>query len=297
MKETAYLLQVVLIVGWWVGLITSDSFFKAFQYDQIPPMAFWSFALPDLILLAGLSVVRVYWQRQAIEFILFGAFGYATLYCVHATMLTGSGVLPTSAMLIGWIYNGFLCFSPWLFRRAAQGQRLFHGLKTLIQIVCIWGLTLAVFPIAILEAFDSLAWPDVSLWTTFSGLLFTGMSGIGLSSAYVMVRDGDGTPLPLDQTNRLVTAGPYRFVRNPMALAGIGQGLAIALAFRSLPLLVYSLLGATVWQWVIRPVEERDLIARFGLPYQRYRERVSCWVPRWSQFRVAQPSSSDGFAS
>ena len=58
-----------------------------------------------------------------------------------------------------------------------------------------------------------------------------------------MVRDGEGTPLPLDQTNRLVVSGPYYYVRNPMAIAGIGQGLSVALIFQSLPVGIYSLLG------------------------------------------------------
>lgn len=94
------------------------------------------------------------------------------------------------------------------------------------------------------------------------------------------MRDGAGTPLPLDQTKQLVLSGPYRFVRNPMAVAGVGQGLAIACLFQSLPLAVYALLGAVVWHWVVRPFEEEDLAARFGRSYQDYRARVRCWIPR-----------------
>jgi protein-S-isoprenylcysteine O-methyltransferase Ste14 len=113
-----------------------------------------------------------------------------------------------------------------------------------------------------------------------SGLLFCGFSSIGLTSAYFMVRYGEGTPIPVDQTNRLVLSGPYRYVRNPMAIAGLGQGLAVALLFLSLPLVVYCLLGGMVWHWVVRPFEERDMIERFGEPYRDYQKRVSCWIPR-----------------
>ena len=94
-----------------------------------------------------------------------------------------------------------------------------------------------------------------------------------------MVRDGAGTPLPLDQTNNLVVTGPYQYVRNPMAIAGVGQGLAIAIVFQSVPILIYSLLGALVWHLVVRPIEERDMAQRFGESYLRYRQRVSCWIP------------------
>ena len=58
MKETAYLLQAALISLWWVGLATNQSFFNAFQFDEIPPTAFWAFFAPDIVLIAGLSAVR-----------------------------------------------------------------------------------------------------------------------------------------------------------------------------------------------------------------------------------------------
>ena len=94
-----------------------------------------------------------------------------------------------------------------------------------------------------------------------------------------MVRDGAGTPLPLDQTNNLVVTGPYHYVRNPMAIAGIGQGVSIAAIYQSVPILIYSLLGALVWHTVVRPMEEQDMIGRFGEAYVEYRQRVSCWIP------------------
>src|SRR5262245_822669 len=46
------------------------------------------------------------------------------------------------------------------------------------------------------------------------------------------VVDGVGTPAPIAPTERLVTRGPNRYVRNPMYLAVsatiVGQGLALA---------------------------------------------------------------------
>jgi protein-S-isoprenylcysteine O-methyltransferase Ste14 len=278
MKSTPYLLQAALVSLWWVALAASPRFFAAFQFVGIPPVAFWAFLGPDLFLIAGLSVVRAYHPRTALEFVLLGAFGYATLYCVHATLLTGSGHLSTTLMLLGLAYNGFLCFNRALFRSSAS-TRTRNLLKTLVQIACIWTLTLGVIPYVILDAFGAWTPPRVDLRLFLGGALFLGFSVLGLASAWVMVRDGRGTPLPLDQTNALVMAGPYRFVRNPMAVAGIGQGLAIAWAFQSVPLLVYALLGAGIWHGVVRPSEERDLARRFGSAYLDYRRDVRCWLP------------------
>jgi protein-S-isoprenylcysteine O-methyltransferase Ste14 len=48
----------------------------------------------------------------------------------------------------------------------------------------------------------------------------------------------------------------------------------------SVPVVIYALTGAAVWQFWVRPMEERDLLARHGEPYARYRRQVSCWWPR-----------------
>lgn len=281
MKETAYLLQAALIAVWWVCLATSPSFFAAFQFQGISSTAFWSFFAPDVILIASLSTLRAYRRSAKIEYVVLGAFGYAALYCGNATFLTRSGWLPTGLMFMGLAYNLFLCFNPSLFRQSTSTSIGMIAVKTLIQIVCIWILTLVVIPYVILDAFDAVHWPRSGYWLWAGMALFVGFSLLGLASSYVMVRDGRGTPIPLDQTITLVMSGPYRFVRNPMAIAGIGQGLAIATMFQSLPIMTYSLLGAIVWQSVIRPIEENDMAQRFGPPYLDYRERVSCWLPRF----------------
>lgn len=280
MKETAYLLQAALVSAWWIGLATSESFFAAFQFSGISPTAFWSFFAPDIILIAALSVVRAYRNIGWLEFVVLGAFGYGTLYCVNASLLTGSGWLPTGLMLVGFAYNIFLCFNQSLFRSSKSTSVTVNAVKTIVQIVCIWILALVVIPYVLLDSFGELATPQPgpSLW--LGALLFASFSALGLISSLYFVRDGSGTPLPLDQTNRLVTRGPYRYVRNPMAIAGIGQGLAVATVFHSLSVVFYSLIGAFVWHLVVRPIEERDMVNRFGSAYLEYREQVLCWIPR-----------------
>lgn len=278
MKETAYLFQAALICTWWACLAASEPFFEAFQFSQISSTAFWAFFAPDIVLIAGLSVVRSYHKNAVIEYVILGAFGYASLYCCNACVLTASGYLATSLMLAGLAYNGFLCFQEATFRTSSSST-LANAAKTVVQIVCIWILALAVVPFVILDAFNHPIELHFGAWFYAGILMFTGCSLLGLTSSFFMVRDGNGTPLPLDQTNDLVVSGPYRFVRNPMAIAGVGQGFAIGLMFQSVPLLTYAILGALVWHFVVRPFEERDMNHRFGDAYLRYQQRVSCWIP------------------
>ena len=279
MKDTAYLLQAALISSWWFGLVISERFLSAFLFEGISETAFWAFMAPDLLMIASLSGARAYRDSKALEFIILGAFAYATLYCLNASMLTGSGLLPSGLMVLGLAYNLFLLWGHRVFRNSSTGL-LGNTLKTLVQVICIWFMTLVLIPGFLLVTFPVDPVRASHPLTVLAGVLFLMASVLGLAASYFMVRFGRGTPLPLDQTNELVTIGPYRYVRNPMAIAGIVQGLAIALLFLSLPVAIYAILGAMVWHWAVRPIEERNMEVRFGESYLLYRQRVACWIPR-----------------
>jgi protein-S-isoprenylcysteine O-methyltransferase Ste14 len=91
---------------------------------------------------------------------------------------------------------------------------------------------------------------------------------------------GRGTPALFDPPRRLVVAGPYRWVRNPMYL---GAGLALAgaaLFYKSWALLGYSAAFILVMCLFVVVYEEPTLRATFGPPYVRYCEQVRRWWPQ-----------------
>ena len=278
MKNTAYLLQAALIASWWIGMLLNDDFYAAFQFPGIGEIAFNALLLPDLVMVLLLSLVRAYRSVPGLEYVILGGFGYAALYCLNAAYLTGGGYLPTTIMLLGLAFNLFLVYNDLTFRTATSNSLWGNALKTAVQIVCVWSITLIAFPLLLMNSFNELIQPG-RFNLIAGGVLFALSSLLGLASAVTMVTDGRGTPLPLDQTQRLVVSGPYAYVRNPMAVAGIGQGLAISLAFSSVAVSLYALLGGILWHWVVRPLEEQDMLKRFGKPYQEYRQRVRCWWP------------------
>ncbi|MBY0111277.1 MAG: isoprenylcysteine carboxylmethyltransferase family protein [Phycisphaerales bacterium] len=155
--------------------------------------------------------------------------------------------------------------------------------RTLVQALIFWLFFLVVLPAAIKAAEDSLGVPRVvageAARASVGLALFVLGSSLGLWSAGTMAIQGRGTPLPIDPTHRLVIAGPYAFVRNPMAIAGLVQGLGVATWFGSWLMVIYVLAGAIAWQIVIRPQEEAELLERFGERYAAYRTRVRCWFP------------------
>jgi len=90
---------------------------------------------------------------------------------------------------------------------------------------------------------------------------------------------GRGTPAPFDPPRRLVVAGPYRFVRNPMY---IGAGLALAgaaLFNESWALLGYCAAFLIVTHLFVVLYEESVLRTTFGDSYVRYCQSVRRWLP------------------
>ncbi|HSE81994.1 MAG TPA: isoprenylcysteine carboxylmethyltransferase family protein [Gaiellaceae bacterium] len=92
---------------------------------------------------------------------------------------------------------------------------------------------------------------------------------------------GRGTLAPWDPTRRLVVAGPYRHVRNPMISGVLAVLLGESAVFASLPLLLWFAAVLAVNAVYFPLVEEPGLRRRFGAKYERYRASVPRWIPRF----------------
>lgn len=99
-------------------------------------------------------------------------------------------------------------------------------------------------------------------------------------TATLFARIGKGTLAPWDPTARLVVAGPYRHVRNPMISGVLAVLLGEAALFGSLPLLVWFGAVFALNAIYFPLVEEPGLRERFGDDYERYRANVPRWLPR-----------------
>jgi protein-S-isoprenylcysteine O-methyltransferase Ste14 len=112
--------------------------------------------------------------------------------------------------------------------------------------------------------------------------LVAGGVALAFAGAHALVIGGHGTPFPLDPTRYLVTGGPYRYVRNPQAVAAslIVTGEVLLVKSRRLWLLLP--LTLLYLEALAAPLERAELVARFGHPYLAYRQRVPAWFPRLS---------------
>lgn len=204
-------------------------------------------------------------------------------------MLMGLSVLgqlcAAATIVTGRFPRAFLVAGPLRFQVSQDSKRWQHFAKTAAQVVGFWGFFLLVLPSLIWE-FENRSGMYIrefrQPWLAGAGwVLFGLLSILGLWSAFTMAKLGKGTPLPSKSAQLLVVDGPYRFVRNPMAVAGIGQGVAVGLIMTSWLVVLYALIGSVAWNTIARPLEEADLKARFGADFESYKQSVRCWVPRW----------------
>lgn len=148
-----------------------------------------------------------------------------------------------------------------------------------------WTLYLIIIPIGLLHLS---AWTEERYLFTYD--IWIAPLGIGLIvyglilvfwTADAQDKHGEGTPLHLHPTQRLITTGPYSYLRNPMS-AGIlyyyfGLGAATghpAMIFIWAPL--YGLIAIAS----LKLVEEKELEHRFGDEYRDYKKNVPMLFPR-----------------
>lgn len=168
-------------------------------------------------------------------------------------------------------------------------------LKTLWHMATFTTLFFGVLPLALAEIEKR---TPLARWRfgrpglrAVGGAVFVLFAALGVWSCAVMAWRGRGTMLPIDCAPRLVQSGPYKWVRNPMVIAGLGQGLGVALAHGSPLVLAYVMAAALARQWILGPWEEADLEARFGSEWAEYRERVPEWWPQCDRAGTNKPSS------
>src|SRR5499426_2844611 len=90
---------------------------------------------------------------------------------------------------------------------------------------------------------------------------------------------GNGAPGLWDAPRRVVAAGPYRWVRNPIYIAALLVVLGEAWLFMSLPVLAYAGAMAVFFHLFVTGHEEPALSRRFGTAYLDYLRTVPRWIP------------------
>lgn len=287
------------VLLWWALLFSSHRARDWFQMSPAPDDTLLAFALPDLLILAPASLVGAWLvlrrdgRAPALLWCAAGGAVYAALYSLAFALRADAGWLGVTLMMPSALLSAACASAATpgvlaLLRQARPASAGWNTAKTFAQMAVFWGTLLFLVPalIQVLQrrlGVSAFATPGLRVLAV---ALFATMGALGVWSAVVMARRGSGTPLPLDAPRRLVVSGPYAYVRNPMAMASLGQGVAVGLYLGSPLVLAYVAIGAWMWQFLARPVEEADLLRHFGAEYEAYRNAVRCWWPNSTPFRV-----------
>ncbi|MFQ5758378.1 MAG: methyltransferase family protein [Candidatus Bathyarchaeia archaeon] len=157
------------------------------------------------------------------------------------------------------------------FALAAIGTMLFWLESFLYPILVFSGLSFLFnsFPLQLRFPYDS--------WVQIFGMILTAI-GYFLFSWSVIARERYAVSWGMTEHHRLVTWGPYRYVRHPSYLAYFL--IILGLLFMLLNFLAAPSLIAVPGYFQVADEEEKMLMKRFGEQYQRYQRKTGRFWPR-----------------
>lgn len=217
-----------------------------------------------------------------VVFVLF-AFDYA----IMPTYVPVVRLAPAPTWLIGEAVAIALCLIPaQLFARWTRDDHHLAARATL-QVICFGALLLCV-PSALFEHVGD-GWSMLSQryhrHTLSIALQLVALAALpGLTAVQEFVTRGQGTPVPFDPPKRLVTTGIYAYIANPMQLSAALTLFTWGLVLRSWWITISSAMAIIYGAGLAAWDETRDLDARFGAAWRRYRDHVANWRPRWRPY-------------
>lgn len=292
-----FAMQSVAGIVWWIAVFVSDRVREWTLGGWDPSIL----VAPDIVLFVGASAVAAITGRRwwavvvtiwstgiTATLAVYGLLERATGWGVVAMVVASAGsVAGTLTLWLGRLPTELFFVGPFAFRVAQPRTGRRHLLRSLLQLVVFWTIFFVLIPwvLVLAERRLMIEWEALQSdrWRAIGAVGFVAGSAAGLWSCVTMAIRGQGTPLPAETARVLVVRGPYRYVRNPMAVAGALQTASVGVWAGAWSVIAIGLVGAVAWNVLIRPTEEADLARRFGESYEHYRGRVRCWIPTLSR--------------
>jgi len=173
-----------------------------------------------------------------------------------------------------------------IYRPARPARAWWNVTKTLVEIVVLWFVFIIALPIGVSVIEVELAMQRFPGFPMLAAVGLGMFALLGIWAALTLAIEGRGTPLPVDEARRLVMTGPYAYVRNPLIISAVGQGVAIGLGFGSVAVLLCVAIATTWWHFYGRKREEAHLEDLLGKRWGDYRSNVRAIRPRLKPYRM-----------
>jgi len=153
------------------------------------------------------------------------------------------------------------------------------------------GMTLALrmaaaiplFLVIILNIFfpEWIGWSKLNLpgWLRITGLALALISVLWLWWVFFTLGSTASETVLPEESQELITTGPYGFVRHPLYAGGLLFLFSIGLVFADWVILIFALAGFLAFRFLVIPAEEESLLAAFGEDYETYRRRTGTMLP------------------
>jgi protein-S-isoprenylcysteine O-methyltransferase Ste14 len=155
------------------------------------------------------------------------------------------------------------------------------ALKSLFFLIFVPGLLIGYIPYVVSTTDTEFASLGVIAYIAF--LLWFLASAAMFWCFWNFLVNGRGTPAPIDPPKELVVVGLYRYVRNPMYVAGLIGLLGWILWSPSFSLILVFIIFFIATHLFITLYEEPNLKKRFGESYEQYLHQVPRWIPKFTK--------------
>lgn len=171
-----------------------------------------------------------------------------------------------------------------LYRRRTSNKEFIKGQEDgWLALALRLAAAIPIFLVILLNIFvpEWIGWTKINLpgWLRIGGMALALASVIWLWWVFYTLGGSLSESDLTEDSQELITTGPYNWVRHPLFAGGLLFLLSIGLVFEDWLILAFSLAGFLAFRFLIIPEEEEHLSAAFGEDYECYKRRTGTLLP------------------
>ncbi|MGA9585428.1 MAG: isoprenylcysteine carboxylmethyltransferase family protein [Terracidiphilus sp.] len=183
-----------------------------------------------------------------------------------------------SLQIAAWIELGF-CWIVWSLAFVKPRKRAAGAKKAESAPASRWGIILVMLGFACIWAFIRPVGFEKSTASLIASMILGPPSVVLVWMATRHLDKQWRFEAALSEDHKLITTGPYRWLRNPIYASMLGMLLATGFAKTWRPLLVAGVALFVIGTEIRVRAEEKLLAARFGEEFARYRAATPAYLP------------------